>query len=67
VYSLKIFSACLNVAIELGCETIWFGVWERNKRAILFYERWEFETVGARQFALGPELQNDLVMARHLT
>jgi ribosomal protein S18 acetylase RimI-like enzyme len=57
--------ACLDTAIEVGCETIWLGVWERNKRAILFYERWEFKTVGARQFALGPELQNDLVMARH--
>jgi ribosomal protein S18 acetylase RimI-like enzyme len=62
-----LMSACLNAAQELGCETIWLGVWERNKRAILFYERWEFKTVGARQFALGPELQNDLLMARQLT
>jgi ribosomal protein S18 acetylase RimI-like enzyme len=59
--------ACLNAAQERGCETIWLGVWERNKRAILFYERWEFKTVGARQFALGPELQTDLLMARQLT
>jgi ribosomal protein S18 acetylase RimI-like enzyme len=57
--------ASLDTANEFGCETIWLGVWERNKRAILFYERWEFRTVGARQFALGAELQNDLVMARH--
>jgi len=58
--------ACLNAAEEIGCETIWLGVWERNERAILFYERWEFEAVGAREFALGPELQNDLLMARQL-
>lgn len=59
--------ACLNAATDLGCDTIWLGVWEQNERAIRFYERWEFKTVGARQFAMGPELQNDLVMARELT
>jgi GNAT superfamily N-acetyltransferase len=58
--------ACLNLAEQLHCDTIWLGVWERNDRAILFYERWEFKTVGARQFALGSDLQNDLLMARQL-
>jgi ribosomal protein S18 acetylase RimI-like enzyme len=59
--------ACLNEAAELGCEAIWLGVWERNERAIRFYERWEFRIVGARQFALGTDLQNDLLMTRQLT
>jgi len=58
--------ACLGAAEDLSCETIWLGVWEQNERAILFYERWEFKTVGARQFSLGPDLQNDLLMARQL-
>jgi len=59
--------ACLGIAEDLRCGTVWLGVWDRNERAILFYERWGFTTVGARQFALGSELQNDLVMARRLT
>lgn len=59
--------ACLGMAGDLRCQAIWLGVWEENKRAILFYERWGFATVGIRQFALGSELQNDLVMARRLT
>jgi ribosomal protein S18 acetylase RimI-like enzyme len=58
--------ACMGVAEELKCEKIWLGVWERNERAILFYERWGFTTVGVRQFTLGSELQDDLVMARQL-
>jgi len=58
--------ACLGVAGDFGCQTIWLGVWEENKRAILFYERWGFATVGEREFALGSELQNDLVMAKRL-
>lgn len=58
--------ACLDIAEDLKCRTIWLGVWERNERAIRFYERWGFATVGARRFALGSELQNDQVMARRL-
>ncbi len=59
--------ACLKVAEEFECQTIWLGVWERNERAIQFYERWRFKAVGSRQFALGSKLQNDLLMARQLT
>lgn len=58
--------ACLNSAEQMECDTIWLGVWERNERAILFYEQWKFETVGARQFAMGSDLHDDLVMARRL-
>lgn len=58
--------ACLNTAQDLKCDVIWLGSWTRNERAILFYERWEFETVGRRQFTLGSELQDDLVMARQV-
>jgi ribosomal protein S18 acetylase RimI-like enzyme len=57
---------CLDMAEDLKCQTIWLGVWERNERAIRFYERWGFATVGVRQFALGSELQKDKVMARRL-
>ena len=61
-----LMQACLIAAEDLECKTIWLGVWERNKRAILFYERWEFRAVGTRQFTLGSEQQDDLVMVRHL-
>jgi ribosomal protein S18 acetylase RimI-like enzyme len=59
--------ACINTAQDLKCDVIWLGAWTRNERAILFYERWEFETVGRRQFAMAAELQDDLVMARQVT
>lgn len=58
---------CLDKAEALGCRAIWLGVWERNVRAIRFYERWKFETVGARPFTLGSDSQNDLVMTRKLS
>ena len=59
-----LMQACLAAAIELNCTAIWLGVWERNDRAISFYERWGFETVGTRLFHLGADVQTDLVMVR---
>jgi ribosomal protein S18 acetylase RimI-like enzyme len=55
---------CLDDAAARGCGTVWLGVWERNARAIAFYERWGFTRVGSQSFQLGSDLQTDHVMAR---
>ncbi len=56
--------ASLDAARLAGHRTIWLGVWERNARAISFYERWQFQTVGDHKFRLGSDHQTDLIMAR---
>jgi ribosomal protein S18 acetylase RimI-like enzyme len=56
--------ASLDAARSAGHGTIWLGVWERNARAISFYARWQFETVGDHEFQLGSDHQTDLIMAR---
>jgi ribosomal protein S18 acetylase RimI-like enzyme len=56
--------ASLDTARSAGRRTLWLGVWERNARAISFYERWQFETVGEHVFRLGSDEQKDLIMAR---
>lgn len=56
--------ASLDAARSAGHRTLWLGVWERNARAISFYERWKFETVGDHEFRLGADDQTDLIMAR---
>ncbi|HSJ44499.1 MAG TPA: N-acetyltransferase [Euzebyales bacterium] len=43
--------------------TLRLTVWEHNARAISFYRRWGFRTVGETAFLLGREEQRDLVMA----
>ncbi len=60
----RLMQACLREADQAGCDTIWLGVWERNSRAIAFYRRWGFVTVGAQIFELGQDPQRDLLMAR---
>ena len=56
--------ASLDAARSSGHRTVWLGVWERNARAIAFYERWQFGKVGAHVFRLGSDDQTDFIMAR---
>ena len=58
---------CLVEGASRGRRTIWLGVWERNVRAIGFYQRWHFSIVGSQPFLLGSDRQNDRVMARRVT
>jgi ribosomal protein S18 acetylase RimI-like enzyme len=58
---------CLVEAAARARRTIWLGVWERNARAIGFYQRWHFTIVGSQSFQLGTDRQNDRVMARRVT
>ena len=57
---------CLVEAASRGRRTIWLGVWERNARAIGFYQRWHFTIVGSRPFQLGSDRQNDRIMSRRV-
>ncbi len=61
-----LMSYCLARAHSLACDVIWLGVWEKNPRAIQFYERWGFLTVGEHKFKLGSNIQNDFIMNKSL-
>ena len=53
-------------AREWGGDVLWLGVWERNAKAIRFYEKQGFERVGAQTFTLGSDVQRDAVMSAPL-
>jgi len=61
-----LMAAALVEARRQGGTGIWLGVWQKNERAIAFYRRWKFETVGTQFFPMGPDLQEDWVMLRDL-
>lgn len=61
-----LMEACLNFAKQGGHKVVWLGVWERNSRAISFYEKWGFEKFGSHPFILGKDLQTDLLMRKEL-
>ncbi|MCU0357301.1 MAG: GNAT family N-acetyltransferase [Cyclobacteriaceae bacterium] len=62
--------ALLDYAIQLAVhkhvDFVWLGVWERNHRAIRFYEKNGFVTFDQHTFKLGDDVQNDLLMKRDL-
>lgn len=38
-----LMKAALELAAEKDYEILWLGVWEHNKKAKIFYEKWGFE------------------------
>ncbi len=60
--------ALLDFALALGsekeCSYVWLGVWEKNYRAIRFYERSGFLPFDKHIFQVGNDPQWDLLMKR---
>jgi diamine N-acetyltransferase len=57
-----LMSASWEAARELGGESLWLSVWERNPRAIAFYARQGFRDLGSTDFWVGSDRQTDRVM-----
>jgi ribosomal protein S18 acetylase RimI-like enzyme len=53
-------------ASELNFEKIWLSVLESNERAIHFYQKNDFATIGNHSFQIGKEKFEFLVMAKSL-
>ena len=60
----QLMQTCLKEAERAGCDVVWLGVWEKNPRAIAFYQKWGFEKVGTHVFQVGSDPQRDFVMVR---
>lgn len=60
----QLMTACIETARARDAATLWLGVWERNPRAIRFYEKWGFIDVGSHLFQMGTDPQTDRVMSR---
>ena len=63
----ELMQSTIDEAKKRGCDCIWLGVWEKNQRAIDFYEKWGFREVGTHLFNVGDDPQKDYVMELELT
>jgi GNAT superfamily N-acetyltransferase len=54
---------CLAECRARGHDVLWLGVWERNTKALGFYERWGFARVGTELFDVGGDQQRDAILA----
>ncbi|MFT7613959.1 MAG: GNAT superfamily N-acetyltransferase, partial [Parvicellaceae bacterium] len=57
-----LFEGAIEVAKERNASFIWLGVWEKNPRAIRFYEKCGFTVFDKHTFILGTDEQTDLMM-----
>lgn len=61
-----LFDKALEIAKEKKMDYLWLGVWEKNLRAIRFYEKNGFIQFGTHGFRVGEEEQTDILMKRAL-
>lgn len=61
-----LMQACIDEAVQANKKIVWLGVWEKNSRAIRFYEQWGFEKFSETTFQLGNDLQTDWLMKKEL-
>jgi hypothetical protein len=62
----KLMQFAFEYSRQKGFDILWLGVWERNEKAIRFYEKFNFEIFGGHEFILGTDKQNDLLMKKAL-
>ncbi len=58
----KMLAKIIEIAKSKKAKYIWLGVWEKNIKAIRFYEKNGFKKYGEHDFLLGKEKQNDHLM-----
>lgn len=56
----------IEIAREKGKQYVWLGVWEKNLKAIRFYERNGFYRFSSHSFFMGEEEQHDYILRKDL-
>lgn len=56
----------IDLAIEGSKKYIWLGVWEKNAKALSFYEKKGFYQIGQHSFVMGDDEQTDFVLRKDL-
>jgi len=59
----RLMAAVHAQARRQGARTLWLGVYDRNVRAVAFYERFGFARVGGKEFLFGGRLYIDPIYA----
>ena len=62
----NLLNKAIEICIEKNAQSLWLGVWEKNYKAIRFYQKNGFVEFGKHPFILGDDIQTDILMKRHL-
>ncbi|GGB81747.1 GNAT family N-acetyltransferase [Dyadobacter sediminis] len=61
-----LYEKALEIARSLNKSYIWLGVWEKNRKAIRFYEKNGFAAFDKHIFRFGEDEQTDMMMKKDL-
>ncbi|MEM6412876.1 MAG: GNAT family N-acetyltransferase [Pseudomonadota bacterium] len=64
---LALMKAAVEQARSAGAARLLLGTYEENHRAMAFYAKHGFKTIGSRAFNVGGKIYDDIVMAVTLT
>lgn len=59
-----LYAQAEELAQKKQVDFIWLGVWEKNERAIRFYQKNGFDIIDQHIFKLGTDLQTDYIMKK---
>jgi ribosomal protein S18 acetylase RimI-like enzyme len=57
---------CIAEAKKSGADILWLGVWEKNDRALRFYDKHGFTKFSSHIFMMGTDVQTDILMKKDL-
>lgn len=57
-----LYDKAIDIAKQTNADYVWLGVWEKNPRAIKFYEKNGFVAFDKHIFKLGNDEQTDIMM-----
>ena len=58
----KLLDKAIEISREKNAKSVWLGVWEKNYKAIRFYQKNGFLEFGKHPFILGDDIQTDILM-----
>ena len=61
-----LYNQAVKIAHQQGKTSVWLGVWEKNVKAIRFYEKNGFVSFGTHVFKMGDDEQTDIMMRKAL-
>jgi diamine N-acetyltransferase len=64
--AVPLMNACYAEARARGGSTICLSVWQKNPRAIRFYEKNGYRIAGTQPYVLGNDVQTDWIMTREV-
>ncbi|WKV13599.1 GNAT family N-acetyltransferase [Marivirga harenae] len=60
-----LYKKAIEIAQQKEVDFLWLGVWEKNPKAIRFYEQLGFKAFDKHTFIVGEDVQTDIMMKKY--